>query len=62
MSTVKSVFKVNLGLSNEVVWPEKVPVKQLNIQDRVLGERGLYLEASKKIKFQSGSKFSILVG
>ena len=45
MSTVEPVFEVDLGLSDEIVGAEEVPVQQLQGQHGVLGEGSLDLEA-----------------
>ena len=44
MSAVKPVFEVDLGLPDEVIRPEQVPVHHAHGQDGVLGEGGLELE------------------
>ena len=45
MSGVEPVLQIDLGLANQVVGAEKIPVDDLNRQDRVLRKRCLELEA-----------------
>ena len=44
MPGVEPVLEVDLGLADEVVGAQQVPVDDLNSQDRVLRKRGLELE------------------
>ena len=55
---VVSVLQVDLGLADQVVRPEEVPVEELDSQEGVLGEGGLDLEAPDGV----GEKNKVSVG
>ena len=48
MPAVEPVLQVDLGLPDEVVRAQEVPVEHAHRQDGVLGEGGLELEAPGK--------------
>ena len=54
MPAVKPVLQIDLGLSDQVVRAQEVPVQNLDSEDRVLREGGLELEALAEYWVESG--------